>query len=482
MIVTESLNNKFSLLDNLPVGIFVLKKDFVVLFWNSMLEEWSNISRDKIIGSNIFDSFPHLNKSLFISRIQEIFNGGPPAVFSSQLHKYIIPSYLPDGLMRIQHTTVIAVPSFSDTDYFGLFVVEDITDLSYQIKKYREMRDRALLEVKERKIAEKELKNAEAELRNYNINLEETVEKRTKKLNEALSNLKNMQSQFVQTEKMASIGQLAAGVAHEINNPTGFVSSNLNVLAGYDTDIKSLIERYRAIVSDLKAGAARSANEGRSSISEQLSYIAELEKEVDIDFILNDTPNLIKESQEGTDRIKKIVIDLKDFAHPGELKLNYADINKNMESTLNVVWNELKYKARVVKEYGDLPQVKCYSQQLNQVFVNLLVNAAQAIAKEGEIRISTRKIDDSVEIKISDTGAGIPKENLSKIFDPFFTTKEVGKGTGLGLNVAYNIIKKHNGTIDVESVVGKGTTFTIRIPVGSKIEDRQQPATSNEEL
>ena len=468
MIVTESLNNKFSLLDNLPVGIFVLKKDFVVLFWNSMLEEWSNISRDKIIGSNIFDSFPHLNKSLFISRIQEIFNGGPPAVFSSQLHKYIIPSYLPDGLMRIQHTTVIAVPSFSDTDYFGLFVVEDITDLSYQIKKYREMRDRALLEVKERKIAEKELKKAEAELMNYNINLEETVEKRTKKLNEALSNLKNMQSQLVQTEKMASIGQLAAGVAHEINNPTGFISSNLNVLAGYDMDIGSLIEQYRALVSDLRSGTSASAGEGRSSISELLARIAEIEKEIDIDFILDDIMNLVGECKDGTERIKKIVLALKDFAHPGEDKMCVADINKGIESTLNVVWNELKYKAVVTKNYGDLPLVECYSQQLNQVFMNILVNAAQAIEKQGEIRISTQKIDGSVEIKISDTGAGIPEENLSKIFDPFFTTKEVGKGTGLGMNVAYNIIKKHNGTIDVDSAVGKGTTFTIRIPATSR--------------
>ena len=160
------------------------------------------------------------------------------------------------------------------------------------------------------------------------------------------------------------------------------------------------------------------------------------------------------------------MINLKDFAHPGEQKLKYADINKNMESTLNVVWNELKYKARVVKEYGDLPEMRCYPQQLNQVFVNLLVNAAQAIEKEGEIRIATRALDGKVEIKISDTGKGIPEENLSKIFDPFFTTKEVGKGTGLGLNVAYNIIEKHKGTIDVESTVGKGATFAIKLPLG----------------
>ena len=324
-------------------------------------------------------------------------------------------------------------------------------------------------DVTEQKLAETEQKKASEKIKSLNENLGKAIDQLQRKndeLEQVLMELKATQAQILQSEKMASIGQLAAGVAHEINNPTGFVSSNLNVLAGYDTDIKSLIEQYRAIVSDLKPGAATSANEGRSSISEQLSYIAELEKEVDIDFILSDTPNLIKESQEGTDRIKKIVIGLKDFAHPGEHKLNYADINKNMESTLNVVWNELKYKARVVKEYGELPQVKCYSQQINQVFVNLLVNAAQAIAKEGEIKIATKALDGKVEIKISDTGKGIPEENLSKIFDPFFTTKEVGKGTGLGLNVAYNIIEKHKGTIDVESTVGVGTTFTIRLPLG----------------
>ncbi|GAI89137.1 unnamed protein product, partial [marine sediment metagenome] len=174
---------------------------------------------------------------------------------------------------------------------------------------------------------------------------------------------------------------------------------------------------------------------------------------------------LIKESQEGTERIKKIVIDLKDFAHPGEQELKYANINENLDSTLNIVWNELKYKATVTKDYGELPEVRCYPQQINQVFMNILVNAAQAIEKQGEIRIATRAVDGYVEIEISDTGVGIPKQDLSKVFDPFFTTKDVGKGTGLGLNMAYNIIQKHKGTIDVESEVGKGTTFIIRIPV-----------------
>ena len=294
--------------------------------------------------------------------------------------------------------------------------------------------------------------------------VEETLQKSHDELEQTLSRLKETQAQMLQSEKMASIGQLAAGVAHEINNPTGFVSSNLETLLDYQNDISTLIKQYRRLAADLKDTMA--TGEYPVAISEQLERIADLEAEIDIDFVLNDTPDLVKESREGTERIKKIVLDLKDFAHPGEDKPKFADINKGLESTLNVVWNELKYKATVTKDYGDLPEVRCYPQQLNQVFVNLLVNAAQAIEKQGEIKITTGALDGKVEIKISDTGKGIPKENLSKIFDPFFTTKDIGKGTGLGLNVAYNIIKKHNGTIEVDSTVGVGTTFTIRIPTG----------------
>jgi signal transduction histidine kinase len=301
------------------------------------------------------------------------------------------------------------------------------------------------------------LEKSEQKYRLLAEGLEIEVEKKTEEIKET-------QAQLMQQEKMASIGHLAAGVAHEINNPMGFVSSNLNTLEEYEKDLRSVIEQYTALVSGLKG--AMTTKEGRAATSERLGHISKIEKEMDIDFILEDIPNLIKESLEGAERIKKIVIDLKDFAHPGEQELECADINHNLESTLNIVWNELKYKATVTKDYGELPEVRCYAQQLNQVFMNILVNAAQAIEKQGEIRIATRAVDGQVEIAISDTGSGIQKENLSKIFDPFFTTREVGKGTGLGLNIAYNIIKKHKGTIDVETEVGKGTTFIIRIPVG----------------
>ncbi len=262
---------------------------------------------------------------------------------------------------------------------------------------------------------------------------------------------------------MASIGKLAAGVAHEINNPTGFVSSNLKTLSDYIEDIIGLFKEYRKLISKLKKNSDSCGP--LPEISEQVKRIVALEKEVDLDFVLKDIFELINESKEGTERIKKIVQDLKDFAHTGQDKPKFADINQNIDSTVNVVWNELKYKANVTKDYGDLPQVQCYPQLLNQVFMNLLINAAQSIEKRGEINIKTRADNGYVKIKISDTGSGIPKENINRIFDPFFTTKDVGKGTGLGLNVAYKIIKKHHGKIDAKSVVGKGTTFTIRIPV-----------------
>ena len=311
----------------------------------------------------------------------------------------------------------------------------------------------------------------EIDNRAYRENLEQMVQERTaalkknkEELEHTLARLKEIQAQMIQSEKMASIGQLAAGVAHEINNPTGFIGSNLNTLLEYQRDIGKLIKQYRQLLTDLKDIVTR--EEGWAAISEQLEGIVALQAETDIDFILDDVPDLIGESQDGTERLKRIVADLKDFAHPGKDKLESADINRCLESTLNVVWNELKYKATVTKEYGDLPLVvECYPHQLNQVFMNLLVNAAQAIENKGEIKIVTQALDGQVEIRISDTGSGIPKENLSKIFDAFFTTKEVGKGTGLGLNVAYKIIQKHKGTIDVESEVGKGTTFTIRLQI-----------------
>jgi two-component system NtrC family sensor kinase len=276
--------------------------------------------------------------------------------------------------------------------------------------------------------------------------------------------LASARAQLHQSEKMAAIGQLAAGVAHEINNPIGFINSNLSTLKGYVEDLSRLINTYEKLQKEVL-----SRSEERDSRHANLvNAIDRCKEDIDYDFVMNDLDKLISESQEGTERVKKIVSDLKDFSHAGKDELQYADINRCVESTLNIVWNEIKYKTTVAKEFGDLPEVYCYPHKLNQVFMNLFVNAAQAIEKKGEIRISTRFCDSDapyVEIKISDTGSGIPEEFLPRIFDPFFTTKPVGEGTGLGLHMAYGIVEKHHGRIDVKSEVGKGTTFTIVLPV-----------------
>ncbi|RJQ80082.1 MAG: response regulator [Desulfobacteraceae bacterium] len=272
----------------------------------------------------------------------------------------------------------------------------------------------------------------------------------------------NMERELMQSQKMASIGQLAAGVAHEINNPTGFVSSNLKTLDDYQKDLNRLIEAYQKLRQAVKELPAVS---GCADVGRVIGDIESLEDEIDIDYVRNDLKELLAESMEGTERIKRIVEDMKYFAHPGQDKVQDTDINKGLNSTLNIVNNELKYKAVVIKEFGELPIISANPQQLNQVFANILVNAAQAIESRGEIRIKTQHLDDCVQIHISDTGCGIPDHHLQRIFEPFFTTKEVGKGTGLGMNIAYNIIKKHGGDIKVQSQVGQGTQFTIRLPV-----------------
>ncbi len=307
-----------------------------------------------------------------------------------------------------------------------------------------------------------ELEKRHKQLNDTLVETASQIEAKNKKLETTLRRLEDTQTQMIQSEKMASIGQLAAGVAHEINNPTGYVSSNLKTLCDYQKDIGHLIEKYQSLVERFSNGKGKRALDGDDI--KAIEAIKAFEEDIDIGFLLEDIDDLIGDCREGADRIKKIVQDLKDFAHPGEDKLQSMDINRGLESTLNVVNNEVKYKATVHKDFGDIPMVKAYPQQLNQVFMNILVNAAQAIEKKGDIFIVTRTKDDCVEIGISDTGCGIDPKHITRIFDPFFTTKDVGKGTGLGMNIAYNIVKKHEGTIDVRSKPGKGTHFTIRIP------------------
>ena len=268
-----------------------------------------------------------------------------------------------------------------------------------------------------------------------------------------ITRLREAHDQLLQSEKMASIGQLAAGIAHEINNPVGFVNSNMGTLKNYLVTLFGVIEGYDEAVSGAAPG---------SSVARRL---AEIRKNAEVDFLKEDTADLISESMDGLKRVKDIVQALKDFSHVGETEWQLADLHQGIDSTLNIVANEIKYKATVEKHYGQLPEIKCMASQLNQVFMNLLVNAAHAITDNGVIAIRTGAENGWVWVAISDTGCGIPVENMNRIFEPFFTTKAVGSGTGLGLSLSYSIVNKHGGRIEVDSQPGAGTTFTVRLPM-----------------
>ncbi len=299
-----------------------------------------------------------------------------------------------------------------------------------------------------------------------NARLEEQVLQRTKALSQQLTaltesnrKLEEAQFQLLQSEKLASIGQLAAGVAHEINNPIGFINSNLGTLGSYVESLLAIDAAYTDAQMALDP-----------SVQRAFEAVNTLKADSDHAFMVDDLRQLIKESRDGLERVKTIVRDLKDFARVGSAQWLWADIHQGLESTLNIVWNELKYKATVEREYSTLPQVHCIPSQLNQVFMNLLVNAAHAIEKQGVIQVRTGCNDQQVWVEVIDTGIGIPAENLNRIFDPFFTTKALGKGTGLGLSLAWGIVQRHRGTIEVESQPGKGSTFRVVLPIEGQME------------
>lgn len=311
-------------------------------------------------------------------------------------------------------------------------------------------------------------KKAEAALSRLNQQLEEQVAARTRELtaaNQTLEWEKNQQielnrqlqeaqAHLVQAEKMASIGQLAAGVAHEINNPLGYIYSNLNTLQEYIDQL--------GVAATLAERLAESLPTGHPAGAEFCAF----KNRVDLDFIKADAADLVRESLEGATRAKNIVQDLRDFSRIDKQEQAVFDLEAGLDATLNIVNNELKYKAEVVKQYGGIKPFACVGAQLNQVFMNLLVNAAQAIPDFGKITISTGYRDaDWVFVEIADTGSGMSEDVKAKIFDPFFTTKPVGKGTGLGLSLSYKIIKDHQGYIQVDSVPGQGTVFRILLPL-----------------
>lgn len=272
-------------------------------------------------------------------------------------------------------------------------------------------------------------------------------------LHDALETLKKTQSQLLLSEKLASVGQLTAGVAHEINNPINFVTGNINPLKRNFESLKKLLQKIGGLKTD---GDAKT----------ELAEIDSLKKEMDFDYTIEESEKLLSGIEEGSRRTAAIVKGLRQFSRIDEDTKKLANINEGIESTLLLLQNKLKFQnIEVVPSFGDIPQIHCFPGQLNQVFMNLLTNAIDAIGSNGKIFITTALEGDRLKISVRDTGQGMPEEVKKKIFDPFFTTKEVGKGTGLGLSISYGIIEKHNGTIEVRSEPGKGTEFIILLPL-----------------
>lgn len=390
-----------TIIDSALDGIITINMDGIIAEWNPKAEEILGWSYKEVIGRKLGDIIiPLKMREAHIKGLQHYAKTGEGPVLNKRIE---LPALHKDGHEIAVELAIVPI-KVGEEQFFSGFV-------------------RDLTETKEAK----------------------------KKLEEA-------QAYILQSEKLASIGQLAAGVAHEINNPVGFVMSNLGTLDGYSKTWKKLLDAHQELANAV--GQDNGAN-----INDILVRIDDIRKSEDFDFIQKDTGQLISESLDGTNRIKEIVQGLKSFARLDESEVKEVDIHECINTTLKVVWNELKYKCEVEKKLAEVPRFRGYPGQINQVFMNLLVNAAQAIPERGKITIETKSTDHNIIITVSDTGKGILQEHLKDIFNPFFTTKPVGKGTGLGLAIVYGIIEKHNGTIDVESEVGKGTTFTISLPL-----------------
>jgi PAS domain S-box-containing protein len=413
--VRESHDLLHSVVENTPARIFWKDRDSRYLGCNTRFAQDAGYSTPgELSGKTDFDMGWKDQADLYRADDRDVMESGNPRL------DYEEPQTTPDGNMIWLRTSKVPLRDRSNRVIGILGVYEDITAR----------------------------KQAEEELREYNQKLEA--------INHQLQDAQNM---LLQSEKMSSIGQLAAGVAHEINNPIGYVYSNLGTLEKYVQDAFGMIGQYEqaegAIADEAVRARLRAARE-----------------KLDIRFLKDDLRALMNESKDGITRVKKIVQNLKDFSHvDASDEWHFADLHNGLDSTLNIVSNEIKYKADVVREYGDIPEVECLSSQLNQVFMNLLVNAAHAIEERGTITIRTGQQEGGVWVEIADTGKGIAPEHLNKIFDPFFTTKPVGKGTGLGLSLSYGIIQKHHGRIEVESEPGKGTTFRVWLPVRQPLEN-----------
>lgn len=410
----------------LNVGLTVIEPDGTITLCNDFMRD--NTTEKDLIGKSIYSIYPEIPKKWLQRRIDSICRLKNSSFISweQRTSLFDFPSSRPitgTHSKMIQNCTLLPILDDEHKVSHICIAVNDATPTAIN-----------------------QLRLKKTSLR---LNEEKKAQQR---LIEKLEETKN---QLLQSEKMASIGQLAAGVAHEINNPVGFIKSNFSSLKHYAQELNNALEKYNEIMKVI----------GDADINQR---IEDINDEHDIEFVTEDISNLLAESFDGITRIEDIVKSLKHFSRADTNQWEEADINAGIESTLKVVSHELKYIADVEKDYGELPLVQCLPMQVNQVLMNLLVNAGHAIDPErddGRIIIKTEKKNAQVLISIEDNGCGIDEEHLVKIFDPFFTTKPVGKGTGLGLSLSYNIIQEHSGDITAQSTPGKGTCFTITLPI-----------------
>lgn len=448
-----------------PVPTFVIDKQHVVTHFNRACADILGVEPSKVLGTK---------------GLGKVFYGHDRPVMADLIVDGAIKEII-DDLYQNRYRSSLTVPDAFEAEGFFpnlgssgrwlFFTAAALRDEVGNIVGAIE----TLQDITERKVAEealmlaqleveKQVEDRTAELATVNQTLREDVARReqaerdliqkNQELNALNAKLNSAQEHLIQSEKLASIGQLAAGVAHEINNPIGYIFSNFGSLEKYLADVFRMLAVYEAF-------------ETAQANPQSLVEVRALKADIDLEFLKEDIPMLMHESKEGIVRVRKIVQDLKDFSHvDATQEWQFTNLNQGIDSTLNVVNNEIKYKADVIREYGELPDVQCMASQINQVVMNLVVNAAHAIGTErGKITVRTGLSGSNAWFEVQDTGAGIPKDVLPRIFDPFYTTKPVGKGTGLGLSLSYGIIQKHHGSFDVKTQPGQGTTFRVTIPI-----------------
>ncbi|MDH4568630.1 ATP-binding protein [Pseudomonas sp. BN414] len=407
-----------ALVEQIEVGVIILDRELRILHWNDFVSQRSGKVLAQALRQPLTTVFPETETPRLGKMVARARDQGLHAYTHWREDPYLIQlPYSPEGQvtpLRLQSTLLFPF-DYGGERCLGLLLY-DTTEFAR---------------------SNEQLAAALNALGSKQLEQEQLVHK-----------LEKANAQLLQSEKLAAIGQLAAGVAHEINNPIGYVFSNLKTLTGYVNDLLRIVD----------------AVDGVGSLEE----LQQLKRSLEYDYIRNDVEALIHESEDGIERVKKIITALKDFSHIEEEAFRAADLHKGFDSTLNLVNNELKYKAEVVREYGELPLVECIPSQINQVVMNLLINAAHAIEGFGRITLRSGQQGDWVWLEVEDDGKGIDPNILNRIYEPFFTTKPVGKGTGLGLALSYNIVQKHSGRIEVVSQPCHGTRFRVWLP-------RQQP-------